>query len=100
LLDDIEMSGELPREPRPMGRLLRVLERWRGDTKGRLRAAHQLLDIPAGWKVAKRSDTVDFERGLLVIMDLSDKGLRRPAKVARLMQGEVVRHELSDVYLI
>ena len=39
-------------------------------------------------------------RGLLVIMDTSDQGLRRPAKVARLMQGDTIRHELIDVHIV
>ena len=39
-------------------------------------------------------------RGMLVIMDVSDQGLRRPAKVARLMQGADVRHELTDVHIL
>jgi hypothetical protein len=39
-------------------------------------------------------------RGLLVIIDVSDQGLRRPAKVARLMQGHAVRHELTDVHIV
>jgi hypothetical protein len=39
-------------------------------------------------------------RGILVIMDVSDQGLRRPAKVARLMQGADIRHELTDVHII
>lgn len=43
---------------------------------------------------------VTGHRGLLVIMDVSDQGLRRPAKVARLMQGSEVRHELTDVHIV
>jgi hypothetical protein len=39
-------------------------------------------------------------RGLLVILDVTDQGLRRPAKVARLMQADVVRHELTDVHIV
>lgn len=40
------------------------------------------------------------QRGYLVIMDVSDQGLRRPAKVARLMQGSDIRHELTDVHIV
>lgn len=39
-------------------------------------------------------------RGSLLVMDVSDQGLRRPAKVARLMQGRDVRYELCDVHLV
>jgi hypothetical protein len=39
-------------------------------------------------------------RGLLVIMNISDQGLRRPAKVARLMQADTIRHELTDVHIV
>jgi hypothetical protein len=39
-------------------------------------------------------------RGHLVVADTSDQGLRRPAKVARLMQGDTVRHELIDVHIV
>jgi hypothetical protein len=37
-------------------------------------------------------------RGLLVVLDVTDHGLRRPCKVARLMQGEVIRSEPKDVH--
>jgi hypothetical protein len=39
-------------------------------------------------------------RGMLVILDVSDQGLRRLKKVARLMQGGDVRHELVDVHIL
>lgn len=39
-------------------------------------------------------------RGMLVIMDVSDQGLRRLTKVARLMQGGDVRHELVDAHIL
>jgi hypothetical protein len=39
-------------------------------------------------------------RGVLLIMDVTDQGLRRPAKVARLMQGDAIRYELTDVHII
>lgn len=39
-------------------------------------------------------------RGLLVILDATDQGLRRPTKVARLMQNELIRHELIDVHIV
>jgi hypothetical protein len=40
------------------------------------------------------------QRGTLVIMDVSDQGLRRPAKVARLLQGADIRYELTDVHIV
>lgn len=39
-------------------------------------------------------------RGMLVIMFVSDQGLRRPAKVARLLQGTEIRYELTDVHIV
>lgn len=39
-------------------------------------------------------------RGMLVILDTADQGLRRPAKVARLIQNDTVRHELTDVHVV
>ena len=39
-------------------------------------------------------------RGMLVILDVTNQGLRRPAKVARLMQGSDIRHELTDVHVV
>lgn len=39
-------------------------------------------------------------RGTLVIIDVTDQGLRRPAKVARLMQGGEIRQELTDVHIV
>ena len=39
-------------------------------------------------------------RGLLVILDVTDQGLRRPAKVARLMQDDSIRAELCDVRIV
>jgi len=38
--------------------------------------------------------------GLLVVKDVTDQGLRRPSKVARLIQDGAVRAELSDVRLV
>jgi hypothetical protein len=39
-------------------------------------------------------------RGLLVVRDITDQGLRRPSKVARLLQGEKVLGELCDVHIV
>ena len=39
-------------------------------------------------------------RGLLVVLDTADQGLRRPTKVARLVQGDTIRQELVDVHLV
>lgn len=39
-------------------------------------------------------------RGLLVIADLTDQGLHRPCKTARLLQGEMVRAEMKDVSIV
>lgn len=38
--------------------------------------------------------------GLLVVRDVSDQGLRRPSKVARLLQGNAIRAELNDVHIV
>ncbi len=40
------------------------------------------------------------QRGVLLIMDVTDQGLRRPCKVARLLQDGLVRSELSDVHVV
>ena len=48
----------------------------------------------------RHAQNLPAHRGMLVIMDVSDQGLRRPAKVARLMQGSDIRHELTDVHII
>lgn len=39
-------------------------------------------------------------RGQLVIADMTDQGLHRPCKVARLVQGELLRAELKDVTVV
>lgn len=39
-------------------------------------------------------------RGHLVIADITDQGLHRPWKVARLLKGEMIRAELKDVSLV
>jgi hypothetical protein len=39
-------------------------------------------------------------RGQLVVQDITDQGRHRPAKVARLLQGELQRAELKDVQLV
>lgn len=39
-------------------------------------------------------------RGQLVIADTTDQGLHRSCKVARLVQGELLRAELKDVTLV
>ena len=54
----MEPLGELPHKPWPIGRVERVLARWRGDPEGQLRAEQEWLQVPAGWKVAKEVDTV------------------------------------------
>lgn len=40
------------------------------------------------------------QRGLLIVLDVTDQGLRRPCKVARLVQGDTVRSELADVHIL
>ncbi len=40
------------------------------------------------------------QRGVLLIIDVTDQGLRRPCKVARLLQDGLVRSELSDVHVV
>jgi hypothetical protein len=39
-------------------------------------------------------------RGLLVVRDVTDQGLRRPCKVARLLQGDTILSELNDVHIV
>lgn len=39
-------------------------------------------------------------RGELVIQDVTDQGLRRPCKIARLIQGADVKAELCDVHIV
>lgn len=39
-------------------------------------------------------------RGILEVLDVTNQGLRRMTKVARLMQGDAIRHELVDVHLL
>jgi hypothetical protein len=39
-------------------------------------------------------------RGTLSILDVTDQGLRRPTKVARLMMDGVYRYEMSDVGIV
>jgi hypothetical protein len=39
-------------------------------------------------------------RGFLVVMDVTDQGLRRPSKVARLLEGDTIRSELKDVHIV
>ena len=39
-------------------------------------------------------------RGMLVVLDVADRGLRRPCKVARFLEGGTVRSELKDVHLM
>lgn len=38
--------------------------------------------------------------GALVVMDVTDQGLRRPVKVARLMEAGTIRFELTDVHIV
>ena len=38
--------------------------------------------------------------GLLIVQDTTDQGLRRPCKVARLVQGDAIRSELKDVHIV
>ncbi len=38
--------------------------------------------------------------GTLVILDVTDQGLRRQVKVARLLQGDASRYELVDPHIV
>ena len=38
--------------------------------------------------------------GTLVILDVTDQGLRRQVKVARLLQGQSARYELVDPHIV
>ena len=40
------------------------------------------------------------QRGVLLIVDVTDQGLGRPCKVARLIHDGSVRAELSDVHIV
>jgi len=40
------------------------------------------------------------QRGVLLIIDVTDQGRRRPCKVARLLQDGSIRSELSDVHVV
>lgn len=60
-IEDLEPLGEMPYQPRPIGRLERVLARWRGDPKGRLQAEAEWLQVPQAWKVAERVDSVELD---------------------------------------
>lgn len=37
---------------------------------------------------------------MLLILDVTDQGLLRPAKGARLVQGNDLRHELTDAHIV
>lgn len=39
-------------------------------------------------------------RGTLIVADVTDQGLHRPCKVARLLQDGLIRAELKDVSLV
>lgn len=39
-------------------------------------------------------------RGALTILDVTDQGLRRPVKVARLLQGERAAYELVEPHIV
>ncbi len=73
--EDVEPVGVLPSKPWPIGRLERLLARWRDDPKGRLREEQEWLQIPAGWKAAKSADSVDFEDVVHVLAN--SEGLSR-----------------------
>lgn len=40
------------------------------------------------------------QRGVLLIIDVTDQGLRRPCKVARLLRHGTIRSELFDVHVV
>ncbi|MBA5686720.1 hypothetical protein [Rugamonas apoptosis] len=59
--EDTEVVGVLPSKPWPIGRLARLLARWRDDPHGRLREEQEWLQLPDGWKSAQSADSADFE---------------------------------------
>lgn len=60
-IEGLEPLGELPYRPRPIGRVERVLARWRGDPKGLLMAEDVWLQVPDAWKAAERVDSVELD---------------------------------------
>lgn len=58
---DTEAVGALADEPRPIGRLTRLLARWRGDPDGVLRDELHWQEMPASWKTARSIGKVDFD---------------------------------------
>lgn len=67
-IEDLVPLGEVPYQPRPIGRVERVVARWRGDPKGRLQEEWEWLQIPAGWKTAERVDAIELE-DLAAVLD-------------------------------
>lgn len=74
-IEDLEALGELPYQPRPIGRVERVLARWRSDPKGRLQEEREWLQVPAGWKAAKEADQVRLHD--IAVMLAQPNGLDR-----------------------
>ncbi len=60
-LDDVESIGELPYEPRPIGRISQLLMRLSGDRSGRLRKLEEWRAIPAEIKEAPPATKLDYQ---------------------------------------
>lgn len=58
--EDLAAIGTLPRAPRPLGPLARMLAMWGGDKHGQLRAHREWDHLPPGWKNAENGRYLEF----------------------------------------
>lgn len=64
----------LPSEPRPLGRLTRILASWNGDKDSHLRAEREWKELSPAWKVAelgRRIQYPDLQGALLALPALN-----------------------------
>ncbi|MGZ8341192.1 MAG: hypothetical protein ACXWU9_16600 [Telluria sp.] len=82
-IDDLEMWGEVPRKPAPVGRFMRLLIRITGDRRGMLADLAEWDAIPIGLKHARPAVNVDYGDLLAALKALGDSNSEREIYIRR-----------------
>lgn len=69
--DDLQPLGVLPREPRRIGWITKMLATWNGDKQGYLEAIREWKVIPSEWKVAEHGRSLEYRDLQRALRDVS-----------------------------
>lgn len=69
--EDLEVLGVLPRAPRRIGWIAKMLATWNGDKDGHLQAIREWDDISSEWKVAAHGRSLEYTDVQRALRDMS-----------------------------